>query len=108
MNNRISIIIISLGLVTFCRAQDISAYLANKRFIDKELYCLLKTGDCDGFGEQIKRILPAVLKDNCRRCTSQQKINLHRLIQFLQSRYPTEWRTIEEIYTSPAHLNENR
>ncbi|XP_029668308.1 ejaculatory bulb-specific protein 3-like [Formica exsecta] len=110
MNNQIIIIIlISSGLFAFCRAQDISAYLTDKRFIDKELHCLLETGECDGFGNQIKRILPVVLKDNCRRCTPQQKVNLHRLIQFLQSRYPTQWRTIEGMYTSRAHhFNENK
>ncbi|CAL1687533.1 unnamed protein product [Lasius platythorax] len=109
MNARIIIIIlVSSGLVAFCRAQDFSAYLNDKRFIDKELQCLLQTGECDGFGKQIKRVLPLVLKDNCRRCTPQQKVNLQRLIQFLQSRYPTEWRTIKGIYTSSTHFNENK
>lgn len=56
MNTRIIIIIlISSGLVAFCRAQDISSYLTDKRFIDKELHCLLETGECDGFGKQVKR-----------------------------------------------------
>ncbi|KAL6420999.1 hypothetical protein ACFW04_013555 [Cataglyphis niger] len=107
MNTQIIIIIlISSGFVAFCRAQDIS-YLADK-FIDKELHCLLETGECDGLGKQIKCILP-LLKDNCRRCTSQQKINLQRLIQFLQSRYPTQWRTIiKGMYTSLTHFDENK
>ncbi|GAB1862753.1 CSP5 protein [Camponotus japonicus] len=103
MNKQIIIlIIIGSGLAVFCQAQDISSYLTDKRFIDKELHCLLETGDCDGFGKQIKRVLPVVLKDKCRRCTPQQKANLHKLIQFLQSRYPTQWHTIEEMYSSPT------
>lgn len=56
MNKQIIIlIIIGSGLAVFCQAQDISSYLTDKRFIDKELHCLLETGDCDGFGKQIKR-----------------------------------------------------
>ncbi|XP_011258405.1 ejaculatory bulb-specific protein 3-like [Camponotus floridanus] len=109
MNKQIIIlIIIGSGLAVFCRVQDISSYLTDKRFIDKELHCLLETGDCDGLGKQIKRVLPVVLKDKCRRCTPLQKANLYKLIQFLQSRYPTQWRTIEEMYSSPTHFNENK
>lgn len=54
MNKQIIIlIIIGSGLAVFC--QDISSYLTDKRFIDRELHCLLKTGVCDRFGIQIKR-----------------------------------------------------
>lgn len=48
-------LIIASGLIVFCQAQDISSYLTDKRFVDKELNCLLGAGDCDGFGQQIKR-----------------------------------------------------
>ncbi|XP_029158327.1 ejaculatory bulb-specific protein 3 [Nylanderia fulva] len=100
MNNRIIIIIlVSSGLVAFCQTQDLSAYLSDKHLIEKELRCLLQTAECDGFGKQLKSILPVVLRNNCGRCTSQQKLNLLKLIQFLQSRYPTEWRTIRRMYT---------
>lgn len=56
MNKQIIIlIIIGSGLAVFCQMQDIYISYLTEHFIDKKLPCLLETGDCDGFGKQIKR-----------------------------------------------------
>ncbi|KAG7203189.1 hypothetical protein KM043_010296 [Ampulex compressa] len=100
-----AVIILTIVVITgLCQGQDISGLLADRRYVEKQINCILERGHCDVIGRQIKGLLPEVLNNNCRRCTPHQVRTAHRLISFMRQSYPNEWSHIVRSYTGTHYV----
>jgi hypothetical protein len=71
---------------------NVAAQLSNKKFVDLQIKCLVYDGPCDVFGRKAKSLLPSIILDNCRLCTSTQRHKLSRIAVHFQQNYPGAWR----------------
>ncbi|XP_076632316.1 allergen Tha p 1 [Colletes latitarsis] len=98
MNVKISFILIILVSITLTAAVNISNLLTNRRFVEKQIDCILNRGHCDSIGKTIKGLLPEALNNNCRRCTPEQTEQARTMIEFMKRNYPNEWHSIVRHY----------
>ncbi|XP_076178446.1 allergen Tha p 1 [Ptiloglossa arizonensis] len=94
----IILILSILVLANFVKAQDISNLLRDKRFVEKQIACILNRGRCDFIGKKIKGLLPEALHNNCRGCTFREREHARTLIEFMKRNYPREWHSIVRQY----------
>ncbi|PSN34932.1 hypothetical protein C0J52_20146 [Blattella germanica] len=77
---------------------DISRFLRDNAFIQREIDCILDKGPCDEIGRNLKLALPEVVTRNCRSCNLQQATNARRLINYVRSYYPNVYDQIQARY----------
>ncbi|KZC04255.1 PREDICTED: ejaculatory bulb-specific protein 3-like [Dufourea novaeangliae] len=87
-----------LVLTTFVEAKEISQLLQDRRYVERQIRCILNEGHCDIIGKTVKELLPEALNDNCRHCTSRQREHAQTLMAFTQRNYPNEWLAIVQQY----------
>ncbi|XP_029038127.1 ejaculatory bulb-specific protein 3-like isoform X1 [Osmia bicornis bicornis] len=99
----------AFAITIFVEAQDISNLLNDRRYVQKQINCILGQGHCDVVGRKIKEILPEALNNHCRRCTPRQMAHARTLIAFMKENYPNEWHIIVQRYTAmPYYKNYRR
>ncbi|XP_003705057.1 allergen Tha p 1 [Megachile rotundata] len=108
MKIQIFLLLVVVAVATFVEAQDISNLLNDRRYVQKQISCILDQGHCDAIGRKIKGLLPEALNNQCRRCTPKQAGHARTLIAFMQQNYPYEWRAIVQRYAAMQYANYRR
>ncbi|CAK9806585.1 Allergen Tha p 1 [Anthophora quadrimaculata] len=91
-------------LATFANAQDhISNLLRDKRYIERQIDCILDRGYCDIMGRKFKEWLPEAVNNHCRRCTPWQAAQTQTLITFMQQNYSHMWNLIVQRYETTGY-----
>lgn len=77
-----------------CKGSDVTVdiKLKDKRYVQKQLDCVLNKGPCDKTGLMIKRLAPDVMRGLCPKpcnvCTERQ---IKRMMATVSRNYPQEW-----------------
>ncbi|XP_049831635.1 putative odorant-binding protein A10 [Schistocerca gregaria] len=74
--------------------------LSDDGFVRRQLDCVLGDAPCDAIGRNLKRVIPEVVLNECRRCSPQQAASAMHLMDFLDSRHPGVWQAVREKYSS--------
>ncbi|KAJ6642802.1 Ejaculatory bulb-specific protein 3, partial [Pseudolycoriella hygida] len=77
---------------------NIEAILSNDRIVTNYIKCLLETGSCTKEGRDLRRLLPDAIQTDCSRCTADQKRNSRKVITFLRTRRPQDWKKLTDKY----------
>ncbi|CAL7945808.1 unnamed protein product [Xylocopa violacea] len=100
MKTQILFLFAIFALMTFAEAQNISKLLMDKRYVQRQINCILGRGHCDIIGRKISELLPEAVYNHCQRCTPQQGAHARMLIVFMQQNYPQEWHLILQRYAA--------
>jgi len=71
---------------------DIEAYLKNTKALKIQVQCLIFDGPCDWVGRWLKPRAAAALLGECLLCTEHQKIQLPKIMSFIQVNFPEEFK----------------
>ncbi|XP_049964418.1 allergen Tha p 1-like [Schistocerca serialis cubense] len=74
--------------------------LSDDGFVRRQIECVLGDAPCDAIGRNLKRVIPEVVLNECRRCSPQQAASAMHLMDFLDSRHPGVWQAVREKYSS--------
>ncbi|KXJ74796.1 ejaculatory bulb-specific protein 3-like [Aedes albopictus] len=77
---------------------DIDEILKSDRLFKNYYNCLLDTGACTPEGNELKRVLPDALENNCSKCSENQKMSSTKIIKFLTENKPEEWVALKAKY----------
>ncbi|XP_012271970.1 ejaculatory bulb-specific protein 3-like [Orussus abietinus] len=98
MKIQLVVALVVVGVFALAQAQDISGLLMDRNYVRRQIDCILERGRCDVIGRRIKTLLPDALNNGCRRCTPSEARIARRLMEFMQTNYPNEWRAIVQRY----------
>ncbi|EDW73785.1 uncharacterized protein Dwil_GK19506 [Drosophila willistoni] len=79
---------------------NVDDVLGNGRILNNYLKCLMEKGPCTPEGRELKRLLPDALESECSKCTEVQRRNSNKVINFLRSNKPGEWKLLLDKYDS--------
>ncbi|XP_062705569.1 ejaculatory bulb-specific protein 3-like [Aedes albopictus] len=77
---------------------DIDEILKSDRLFKNYYNCLLDTGACTPEGNELKRVLPDALENNCSKCSEKQQMSSTKIIKFLTENKPEEWVALKSKY----------
>ncbi|XP_049766343.1 ejaculatory bulb-specific protein 3-like [Schistocerca cancellata] len=83
----------------FGTQDDISPLLHNKELVQAQINCVLHNGHCDKLGIKLKKAIPEVITNKCRKCSPRQKANAEKLKNFLLKHHPGVWEAVIRKYT---------
>ncbi|XP_025418965.1 uncharacterized protein LOC112689460 [Sipha flava] len=72
--------------------------LMNEAYALKQFYCIVEKEPCDEVGQRIKATISEEILRDCRRCTSTEKKNIERIIDYVQNNFPQFWDEIKRVY----------
>ncbi|XP_076245958.1 allergen Tha p 1 [Calliopsis andreniformis] len=98
MTLKIVLLFIVITLANFANAQGIMKFLNNKRFVEKQIDCILERGRCDVVGKRLIEFIPEILNDNCKYCSPQHKYYARTLLDFMSKNYPRELKLMIRRY----------
>ncbi|XP_076652582.1 ejaculatory bulb-specific protein 3 [Halictus rubicundus] len=108
MKLQLCFLVTLLVFASFVQAQDsISHLMMDKRYLQRQIGCVLDQAPCDVIGRVIKRLLPEALNNNCGRCTPRQMEHAETLMAFMQQNYPNEWQSIMQYYSTMKYRTSN-
>ncbi|XP_031618373.1 ejaculatory bulb-specific protein 3-like [Contarinia nasturtii] len=73
---------------------NIDNVLSNDRVLTNYIKCLLDKGACTREGRELKKLLPDALQSDCSKCSAAQKRNSKKVINFLRTRRPNDWKDL--------------
>ncbi|CAD6998692.1 unnamed protein product [Ceratitis capitata] len=79
---------------------DVDGVLSNNRILTNYIKCLMEKGPCTPEGRELKKLLPDALQTDCSKCTETQRKNSQKVINFLRSNRPGEWKLLLDKYDS--------
>ncbi|XP_065083692.1 ejaculatory bulb-specific protein 3-like [Ochlerotatus camptorhynchus] len=104
-------VIVALALVTLAAARpqddkyttkydsiDIDEILKSDRLFKNYYNCLMDTGACTPEGNELKRVLPDALENDCSKCSEKQNESSTKTIKFLTENRPEEWKALKAKY----------
>ncbi|XP_075165939.1 pherokine 3 [Haematobia irritans] len=77
---------------------NVENVLNNDRVLTNYIKCLMGDGSCTPEGRELKKLLPDALQSDCSKCSDVQKRNSQKVITFLRSRRPGDWKLLLEKY----------
>ncbi|XP_058821010.1 ejaculatory bulb-specific protein 3-like [Topomyia yanbarensis] len=102
-------IIIVLALVALVAAQDdkyttkydsidVDEILKSDRLFSNYFKCLMDEGPCTPEGNELKRVLPDSLENDCSKCSEKQKESSTKVIKSLTETRPEQWKLLKAKY----------
>ncbi|EAT46843.1 AAEL001995-PA [Aedes aegypti] len=106
---KFSIVVLALFAVAAAKPQDdkyttkydsidIDEILKSDRLFKNYFNCLMDTGACTPEGNELKRVLPDSLENNCSKCSEKQQTSSTKIIKFLTENKPEEWTMLKAKY----------
>ncbi|XP_053696130.1 ejaculatory bulb-specific protein 3-like [Sabethes cyaneus] len=100
------IIVVALALVVLVAAQDdkyttkydnidVNEILQSDRLFNNYFKCLMDEGVCTPEGNELKRVLPEALENNCAKCSEKQKETSSKVIKNLTENRPEQWKALK-------------
>ncbi|XP_034934042.1 ejaculatory bulb-specific protein 3-like [Chelonus insularis] len=80
--------------------QEVEALYKNNRLMERFLKCVVGEAPCDPQGKRLKALAPQILRDQCIQCTPQEKMNIKKILSYIQRYYPAYWAKIIRIHAS--------
>ncbi|XP_031842041.1 putative odorant-binding protein A10 [Nomia melanderi] len=105
MKLQIGFLVTLLVLASFIQAQNILHLLSDRRYVERQISCILNRAPCDVVGKTVKGLLPEALNNDCRRCTPRQMEHAQILMGFMRQNYPNEWYSIVQYYTARRYMH---
>ncbi|XP_059486434.1 ejaculatory bulb-specific protein 3-like [Neocloeon triangulifer] len=96
----VALLLLALSGVIFAQtAQRFNeAELNDDALVRRRFNCVLDRGPCDRAGNALKAAIPVYGRNNCQKCTPQQKAQARRVLAKLQQRYPNEVAQVRAKY----------
>ncbi|XP_053692442.1 uncharacterized protein LOC128740893 [Sabethes cyaneus] len=99
-------IVVALALVVLVAAQDdkyttkydsidVDEILKSDRLFSNYFKCLMDEGACTPEGNELKRVLPDALENNCSKCSEKQKETSTKVIKNLTENRPEQWKALK-------------
>lgn len=79
-------------------AITLETIMANDHLLTSYIRCMLDQGPCTRDGNNLKALLPDAIQTDCHNCTRMQKLNSRKVISFLRTRRPQDWRRLTERF----------
>ncbi|XP_058447060.1 ejaculatory bulb-specific protein 3-like [Malaya genurostris] len=103
------LIVVALALVVLVAAQDdkyttkydsidVEEILKSDRLFTNYFNCLMDEGACTPEGNELKRVLPDSLDNDCTKCSEKQKETSTKVIKFLTENRPEQWKLLKAKY----------
>ncbi|XP_001947629.1 ejaculatory bulb-specific protein 3-like [Acyrthosiphon pisum] len=77
---------------------DIDQILNNHRLMSNNVKCFLNEGPCTAQLREMKKMLPALVKDSCASCTKEQKNIIKKSMEAIQARRPNEYKQVSKFF----------
>uniref|UniRef100_A0A1B6GQL6 Uncharacterized protein n=1 Tax=Cuerna arida TaxID=1464854 RepID=A0A1B6GQL6_9HEMI len=77
---------------------NLDDFLQNARLMNKTMGCLMDQGGCTADIEQLKKVLPDALKNECSKCSEKQKEGARKVIRFLFENKKDDFEKLEKKY----------
>ncbi|EAT46855.1 AAEL001980-PA [Aedes aegypti] len=77
---------------------DIDEILKSERLFKNYYACLMDTGACTPDVNELKRVLPDALENNCAKCSEKQQNDSTKTIKYLTENKPEEWKALKAKY----------
>ncbi|CAG7818783.1 unnamed protein product [Allacma fusca] len=71
---------------------NIDEFLRDNVAMEKQVQCVLHDGPCDAVGRWIKPRVAAAFMGECPMCTPQQTVNIRKIMEYMQTNRPIEYR----------------
>ncbi|XP_062552548.1 ejaculatory bulb-specific protein 3-like [Armigeres subalbatus] len=81
---------------------DIDEILRSDRLFKNYYACLMDTGACTPDVNELKRVLPEALENDCAKCSEKQQADSTKTIKYLTENKPEEWKALKAKY-DPNH-----
>ncbi|XP_062552546.1 ejaculatory bulb-specific protein 3-like [Armigeres subalbatus] len=81
---------------------DIDEILRSERLFKNYFACLMDTGACTPDVNELKRVLPEALENDCAKCSEKQQADSTKTIKYLTENKPEEWKALKAKY-DPNH-----
>ncbi|XP_055548418.1 ejaculatory bulb-specific protein 3-like [Wyeomyia smithii] len=102
-------IVVALALVVLVAAQDdkyttkydsidVDEIVNSDRLFNNYFKCLMDEGACTPEGNELKRVLPDALENNCAKCSEKQKETTTKVIKNLTENRPEQWKALKAKY----------
>ncbi|XP_055542309.1 ejaculatory bulb-specific protein 3-like [Wyeomyia smithii] len=102
-------IVVVLALVALVAAQDdkyttkydsidVDEILKSDRLFTNYFKCLMDDGACTPEGNELKRVLPEALENNCAKCSAKQRETSSKVIKNLTENRPEQWKALKAKY----------
>ncbi|XP_027838478.1 allergen Tha p 1 [Aphis gossypii] len=72
--------------------------LLDEEYAMQQFYCVINEDPCDEVGMRLKATIPEEINRNCERCTSTERNNIRRILNYVKKHYPQFWKRVEPIY----------
>ncbi|XP_053696131.1 ejaculatory bulb-specific protein 3-like [Sabethes cyaneus] len=103
------LVIVALALVVLVVAQDdkyttkydtidVDEILKSDRLFNNYFKCLMDEGNCTPEGNELKRVLPEALENNCAKCSDKQKETTTKVIKNLTENRAEQWKALKAKY----------
>uniref|UniRef100_A0A2M4AWG8 Putative insect pheromone-binding family n=1 Tax=Anopheles triannulatus TaxID=58253 RepID=A0A2M4AWG8_9DIPT len=100
--------VIALALIATVAAQekyttkydgiDANEILKSDRLFNNYYKCLLDQGRCTPDGNELKRILPDALQNNCAKCSEKQRSGAIHVIDYMIQNRSEQWKVLQQKY----------
>ncbi|CAI6365693.1 unnamed protein product [Macrosiphum euphorbiae] len=77
---------------------DVDQMLKNHRLMSNNVKCFLNEGPCTAQLREMKKILPAIVKDSCASCTKVQKNIIKKSMEAIQDQRPNEYKQVSKFF----------
>nr|AUF73002.1 chemosensory protein [Anoplophora chinensis] len=77
---------------------DLDEILKNDRLLRAYVDCLLGTKKCTNDGEELKKVLPDAIDNECAKCSEKQKDGARKVIHYVIKNKRDWWTELEAIY----------
>nr|AEC04842.1 chemosensory protein [Batocera horsfieldi] len=77
---------------------DLDEILKNDRLLRAYVDCLKGTKKCTNDGEELKKVLPEAIDNDCAKCNDTQKNGARKVIRYLIKNKRDWWNELEVIY----------
>ncbi|XP_062552544.1 ejaculatory bulb-specific protein 3-like [Armigeres subalbatus] len=77
---------------------DTDEILQSERLFKNYFNCLLDNGPCTAEGNELKRVLPEALENDCAKCSEKQQTTSTKVIKYLTENKPEEWKALKAKY----------
>ncbi|XP_011300672.1 putative odorant-binding protein A10 isoform X2 [Fopius arisanus] len=96
------VLIISLFICAAVMGQDaeqrsrvsddqLNIALNDLRYLKRQMKCALGEAPCDPVGRRLKSLAPLVLRGSCPKCTSEEALQIKKVMSHIQRKFPKEW-----------------
>ncbi|XP_050442526.1 putative odorant-binding protein A10 [Adelges cooleyi] len=94
--------------IAIMESVNVEQVVNNERLLNTHLKCFINEGPCVPQFKDLKKVLPALVKDNCSLCTDSQKELAKKVREQIKTKHPKEFEKFVKLYDPDGVLSKQR